>query len=234
MTSDLALEPVPFTSEEEAEYQHYHHKRFVFALQLIKKLNIKRALEIGPYMIAQNLVKTGVSVDTMGYISNKITGTGTHFTIDLDELGKYPEKMLNGDYELVIASEVIEHLHLDLDRIFVMLNKLTRIGGIVLIQTPNAVALKKRGALFFGKNPFELIRSDYQPGHGGHIREFTMTELVDYAKMNGFEVVEKYCSNYFDYTHSIKARLYEGFCNLIPSCFRDGITIVLKKISASK
>src|SRR5690348_9645461 len=191
MTTEF--EQVPTDSPEELEYQMYHKRRFFYALQIIKKLNPKSALEIGPYTIAYNLAKAGVKTDTMGYISDKLTGTGTHFTFDLDEIGKHPEKMLTGNYDLVVASEVIEHLHLDLDRIFVQFNKLVRMGGFVLIQTPNAVALKKRVALLFGKNPFEMIRSDYQPGNGGHIREFTMRELVDHAKKNGFEIVEQHC-----------------------------------------
>ena len=86
----------------------------------------------------------------MGYISDKITGTGTHFEFDLDKIGKYSGEMLTGSYDLVIAAEVIEHLHRD--RIFVQLNKLTRIGGMVLMQTQNPVTLKKRVPLLFDKN----------------------------------------------------------------------------------
>jgi hypothetical protein len=113
----------------------------------------------------------------------------------------------------------------------VQLNKLVRAGGFVLIQTPNAASLKKRVALLFGNNPFEMIRADYQPGNGGHTRELTMRELVDHAKKNGFEVVEQHCHNYFDYGHSNKARLYKFLCDLMPASLRDGITILIKKVT---
>jgi Methyltransferase domain len=227
--SVLKLEQVPNSSPEEAEYQKYHWDRLEFAFQLIQKIRPARALEIGPWTLAHNLVKAKINVDTMGFISDKIVGTGTHFKYDLDKIGKQGEERLTGNYDLVIAAEVIEHLYLDLDLIFMQLNDLTRIGGFVLVQTPNAAALKKRGALLFGKNPFEMIRPCYQPGSGGHIREFTMKELEDHAKTNGFEVVEKHGKNYFNYTHSKKARLYKLFCDFMPPSFRDGITIVLKK-----
>ncbi|MGH2565260.1 MAG: methyltransferase domain-containing protein [Ginsengibacter sp.] len=227
------MEKVPNSSPEEIEYQNYHWKRFNFAFQLIRKLKPENALEIGPYTLTHNLVRAGVQVDTLGFISEKITGVRTHSNFDLNQIGGHPEEMLSGNYDLVVVSEVIEHVVLDLDTIFIQLNKLTKIGGCVLIQTPNAVALKKRAAMFFGKNPFEMIRNDYRPGYGGHIREFTMDELVEYAKKNGFEIVSKHRNNYFGYNHSVKARIYKIFCDLLPPSFRDGITLVLKKINVA-
>ncbi|MEO8413246.1 MAG: class I SAM-dependent methyltransferase [Ginsengibacter sp.] len=231
MAAKLSLQQVPNSSPEEIEYQHYHWKRFEFAFNLIQKINPKNALEIGPYVIAHNVVKLGIKIDTVGYCSEKIDRNGDHKIFDLDQIGRHPELIQTGDYDLVIACEVIEHLHLDLDLIYFQLNKLTKTGGIVLIQTPNAVPLKKRVAMLFGKNPFEMIRPEYRPGYGGHVREFTMSELNDYAKRNGFEVVEKYCENYFDYSHSRKAKLYFMASKLFPASWKDGIMLVLRKVS---
>ena len=233
MAVKLSLEQVPNSSPEEIEYQHYHRKRFEFAFNLIQKINPKNALEIGPYVIAHNVVRLGVKIDTLGYCSEKIYRNGTHIIFDLDQIGRHPELMRSGDYDLVIACEVIEHLHLDLDLIYRQLSKLTRPGGTVLIQTPNAVPLKKRVAMLFGKNPFEMIRPEYRPGYGGHIREFTMSELTGYAKKNGFEVIESYCENYFDYSHSVKAKLYFMAGKLFPPSWKDGITLVLTKVADS-
>ena len=231
VNSEIRLEQVPGSAPEEAEYQNYHFRRLEFAFQLIMKLRPGRVLEIGPWTLCHNLVKAKIEVDTMGFISEKIVGTGTHYELDLNTIGRAYEKRLKGNYDLVVAAEVIEHLYLDLDLIFMQLNDLTRMGGMVLLQTPNAVAAKKRVAMLFGHNPFEMIRPDYQFGTGGHIREFTMKELVQHAKINGFEIVEKHCMNYFSYSHSKKARLYKLFCDLMPPSFRDGITILLKKVN---
>jgi 2-polyprenyl-3-methyl-5-hydroxy-6-metoxy-1,4-benzoquinol methylase len=225
----MEFEFVPDSNEEELSYQQYHLPRFKFALKMALKYKKGSAVEVGPYVIATNLIKNGLTVDAIGYLSNKVKGINKHIEFNLESLREVQKPAISGSYDLVIAAEIIEHLNVDLDLIYKQLYALTAPGGVVIIQTPNAVALKKRMAMMMGKNPFEMVRSDYTPGNGGHIREFTIKELQTHAVKNGFSVLETHCLNYFSYAHSFKARLYKFFTDLCPATLRDGVTIVVKR-----
>lgn len=224
----MQFEIVPGPQEEIA-YQHYHFRRLKFAFEKAIQYAKGTILEIGPYTITYNLIRNGFKVDTLGYLSEGVRGVNKHIEFDLDSLGKGGHHFIKGNYDLVIIAEVIEHLHLDLDRILRQLWELTSPRGVVIIQTPNATSLKKRMAMLAGKNPFQMIIDDYRPGYGGHLREFTRKELKTYSEKNGFEVLELHTLNYFDYSHSYKARMYKVLSNRLPQALRDGVTIVLKK-----
>jgi 2-polyprenyl-3-methyl-5-hydroxy-6-metoxy-1,4-benzoquinol methylase len=225
----MEFEFVPDSNEEEIIYQKYHLPRFKFALKMALKYKKGSAVEIGPYVIASNLIKQGLQVDAIGFLSEKVKGINKYIEFNLESLRDVQKPAISGSYDLVIAAEIIEHLNVDLDLIYKQLYALTAPGGVLIIQTPNAVALKKRMSMMMGKNPFEMVRSDYTPGNGGHIREFTIKELQTHAIKNGFSLLETHCLNYFDYSHSFKARLYKFFTNLCPASLRDGVTIVLKR-----
>ncbi len=226
----MALQFVEGSDPEEIHYQKYHQPRLEFALgKALQYYNGGSIVELGPYAISYNLLLEGLQVDAIGFISDKIKGINKLTAFNFEDLRKTGKPILSGSYDLVIASEIIEHLNVDIDLIYQQIANLTAPKGIVILQTPNAVALKKRMAMIAGYNPFEKIRSDYTPGHSGHIREFTMEELKAHAVKNNFIVKESHCLNYFDYSHSTKAKLYRIFCNICPQSLRDGITLILQK-----
>ena len=59
-------------------------------------------------------------------------------------------------------------------------------GGVLVVQTPNAVSLPRRLAMLGGRNPYELIREDAT--NPGHFREYTAAELRRYAAVAGLAV----------------------------------------------
>jgi hypothetical protein len=225
---------VPNSTPEESTYHAYHKKRIQFALDMVDDIvcyrNFYSTVEVGPWTIAYNLTTNGLVIDSIGYLDPKMEPyINDHFEFDLNTLKDTGFAMLPQGYDVVIAAEVIEHLYLDLDLIFRFLNNLTKQGGVVVIQTPNAAALKKRMWMLQGRNPFDMVGADYRPGMAKHVREFTIKELTDCAERNGFIVKKVYCKNYFNYSHSWKARLYKAVCDLLPKTCRDGITLVIKK-----
>lgn len=95
-----------------------------------------------------------------------------------------------------------------------------------MIQTPNAVALKNRIKLLFGKNPYDIPRENVK--NPGHFREYTVKELADIAQKAGFEVQEIITDEYFE-NPSIKSKIYRSLKTIIPASLKSGITIILKK-----
>lgn len=214
-------------------YLDYHRKRFnfltVIVFDIIKPGSL---LEVAPCEHTFNLRFNTIAY-TLGYKSSlcDLDNPFRHIHYDLMDIPKkYTWPVVERQFDLVLAAEVIEHLPVNMELVLRFLARYVKPGGRLLIQTPNAVALKKRMVMLAGKNPFEQIR---KPGfvslHGhGHIREYTIDELIGYGKANGLSVEKKWCLNYFFYG-SLKARLYNAAVKLLPNRFHDGITILYKK-----
>lgn len=94
------------------------------------------------------------------------------------EIVNFPEESVSGKFDLVIFTEVIEHLRDDklaLEKIFNMLNK----GGIVIITTPSLNApLYKLG---YANSFDEKV---------GHLRRYTIESLTKKCETCGFKVIE--------------------------------------------
>jgi ubiquinone/menaquinone biosynthesis C-methylase UbiE len=90
----------------------------------------------------------------------------------------FPKESVKGKFDLVIFSEVIEHIQDDklaLAKIFKILNK----GGITIITTPSLNApLYKLG---YAKSFDERV---------GHLRRYTLETLIKKCEDSGFEIVE--------------------------------------------
>lgn len=101
----------------------------------------------------------------------------------LDKLAKFkvinfPNQSIDDEFDLIIFSEVIEHLkddNLALKRIYNMLNR----NGIVIITTPsrNAPLCKLGYAKGFDKRV-------------GHLRRYTIEDLSKQCRSAGFRIVE--------------------------------------------
>lgn len=213
------------------KYHHYHKNRLKFAWDIIEKVDPSSTLEVGPWTLTYWLRKNGRLVDTVGSAQPEMTPgfKEIHYETNLRNLNHrlgWFTKRCDKRYELVIACEVIEHLPVDMTTVFEYLKSAMKPGGYLLIQTPNAVALKKRFAMIAGRNPFDLIREEN--AEFNHIREFTLDELVTIGKAAGLRAVFTSRKNYFAYDHSWKAKLYKAFDLLFPGSCKDGITILFR------
>ncbi len=96
------------------------------------------------------------------------------------EVSDFPNKILNGKYDLVFFSEVIEHLPDD-EFALKKIHKLLNPGGILFLSTPskNAPMHKLGLAKKFDKEV-------------GHLRRYTIEELREKLKRNGFKVKNIY------------------------------------------
>jgi predicted SAM-dependent methyltransferase len=230
----ITYERIPFSPaeslEHEISYHNYHRNRMKFAFDLINKHKGDVNVEIGAWTLTYWMRYNKIPVHTVGFPEQRLINMRGENDMDYDynltKIRKVEAPINNAD--LVICCEVIEHLAFDMQTIFTFLGTMLKKGGRLIIQTPNGASLKNRLSLLFGKNPYQYIK-DYPNGEYSHLREATLDELIAFASESGFTIIESHCNNYFNYSHSLKARLYEMIGMILPKKMHDGITMVLIK-----
>jgi SAM-dependent methyltransferase len=209
-------------SEEWRVYRAYHARRYAALRTLAAKLggSAPRVLDVGPMFEAQILRDGGAHVDTLGFENPAFPPRDgeRHLEIDLND----PDGSGNASYDLVVAAEVIEHLHSSPVTVLEYLGTWLRPGGWLVLQTPNATALHKRLRMLLGRNPIEPIRADRS--NPGHFHEYTLRELREAAADAGLTVGGWRTANYFG-----SSRADAALGRVLPPGLRHGITIWLRR-----
>jgi SAM-dependent methyltransferase len=112
-----------------------------------------------------------------------------------------PIPLADGQMDMVVFTEVLEHLNAGPGRIFSDIHRILKPGGTLVFSLPNTAMLKNRIAALLGKPVLEPVyavfkeaKSEQSQGDGewvhglGHIREYTMSETTDIVRRYGFEV----------------------------------------------
>jgi hypothetical protein len=128
-----------------------------------------------------------------------------------------------------VLTEVIEHLAVSPVAVLRRLGGWMLPGGVLVIQTPNALALHKRMRALFGRDPLGAGGQLTGPSHNpGHFREYTLGELIEVGEAAGFEPIESSVRNHFRHPGAL-ARAYDAVSALLPAGTRQGITLYLRK-----
>ncbi|SHF58416.1 2-polyprenyl-3-methyl-5-hydroxy-6-metoxy-1,4-benzoquinol methylase [Fodinibius roseus] len=230
-------------SNQEDGYLKYHAPRYDYLLDLLHRYftGEEDILEIGRTSFTGIISRSlGASIDTLGFEADGETEAGHHYQFDLND-AQYREAWREDlpGYDIIVFAEVIEHLYTSPERVLNFLKSLLKERGIIIIQTPNAVALHKRIKMMLGKNPYHLIPEKRDGAN--HYREYTADELANYCRAAGFSVEEQIFKNYFDYryrnhglgptNYSAKTRRYyllNLLFDLLPSSLRPGLCFVIR------
>lgn len=89
----------------------------------------------------------------------------------------------NNSFDLVISSEVIEHVY-DTDYFLKELNRVLKPNGTLVLTTPNLASLINRVRLLFGMYP--LFVPEYKKEQAGHLRAYTIKVLRQQLEENNF------------------------------------------------
>lgn len=172
------------SDKKEKEYFEIHEVRYRFILRKIQELHLPQGakiLDIGVY--PPHLFK---ALENLGYAIFGISSQ--HEKVKLKNVSilnieqeKLPYK--SAEFDLVLMTEVIEHLTVDPNIYLSEIKRVLKPKGYLLITTPNAVHLKNRMKVLFGKSssfPVEQL-AETRPHDDSiyfrHNREFTMAEL---------------------------------------------------------
>jgi SAM-dependent methyltransferase len=167
-------------------------ERFRITLSLVDQILSKgRVLELGsnPYFITRLLLRRGLDVTSANWFGDPalgprsvqvVSGTRTgerhvfefdHFNVESDTF-PYPD----GEFDLVLCCEILEHLPHDPVHMLAEIHRvLRRDTGRLLLTTPNPVRVDNLSRMLRGDNVYEEL-SGYG-AYGRHNREYTTAEL---------------------------------------------------------
>src|ERR1700733_3268034 len=118
-----------------------------------------------------------------------------HIEFDLNEARIVERHPDDTKFELIVFGETIEHLVTPPELVLRFLRGFLGHDGIIICQTPNAVALHKRIKMLAGINPYERLRLEIL--NQGHIREYTKPELLEIGNTAGLRMIEHEYRDYF-------------------------------------
>ncbi len=175
------------------DYITVHAKRFSFLINFIlnsipsKDGKGLKVMDIGPSFFTDILSKNlpEAEIYTLGFAHPESRGghfpefieiNTDHFhQFDLNKTDQKDSWIDVPQMDVVIMGEVLEHLHTSPVHVMSFVRSFLKPKGRFILGTPNGVALERRIALLFGKNPYELIR--LEKDNPGHFREYTVGEL---------------------------------------------------------
>jgi len=208
-----------------------HARRYEALLAKVQELAPERPriLDVGQAYESERLRSLpGAIVDTLGFGDERFPPRDgeRHIPFDLKAAAAqdvWPE----GDrYDLVVCAEVIEHLPISPVNALRFLGSALHPGGWLVLQTPNAARIGNRVRLLSGRNPFEELRDDLVSP--GHIREYTIDEVLELGRAAGLEPGGWLTANYFD-TGTRRNATVRGLGSLVPRRLRAGITAWLER-----
>ncbi len=194
------LRAVESTIKDKNDYAYFliheaRYKRILQEVQAIASMRDTRLriLDVGcfPYHLGAALEKMGYEV--WGIASAHEPIANKKISIVNIETDRFPYK--NNTFDMVLCSEVIEHLpHSPVPAIKEMY-RVTKPHGHVLITTPNITRSINQGKMLLGKAPVYSIDAFLEnEGKGSnlyhrHNREFTLAELKHLVSHVGWHVV---------------------------------------------
>ena len=209
------------------DYEAFHARRFAYLLDTARRLRpgAQRVLDVGCGPFTEMARGVFPDVWTLGFEGQ---APDRHIAYDLNAIQHGITPPAEAGFDLIIFSEVVEHLHVPAAAAFVALKTLLNPGGVILLQTPNAAEVMNRVALLAGRNPYERLR--LTPLNPGHFREYTLAELADDAHAAGLEVIFSAYRDYFPVErvagfHPVRFLLDQA--RKVAPSFRAGITMGL-------
>jgi len=219
-------------------YLEIHQYRLDKLLSLIESLKIPpkgRVLDLGCYpdYLLKNLNKSGFEV--YGVASVQESMMQKNVSILNLEMDKLPYK--SNSFDLIILSEVIEHLGTGLTKLYSEVTRCLKPGAFFIVTTPNVLRLHNLFSLIIGKNIYFPLFQLEQAHNFRHQREYTLPEIISFAPKNLTVEQTQYLIAYPPFRQKVSkepflTRLYKWFFYLLLLIFprrRDTLIVVFKK-----
>lgn len=176
-----------------SEYWPQHRQRIADDIELIAKFP-GRILEVGSAPYFTTLTLSWLGRDIVGIDINPTSAPDEVQVLGCD-IECEPLPVDDGTFDVVVFSEVFEHLRIDPIFTISELGRVLAPGGVLLLTTPNLRSLRGllRLALLgkgwaVGAHPLTEYRKLSEQGWMGHVREYTALEVTDFVEGCGLVV----------------------------------------------
>jgi SAM-dependent methyltransferase len=202
MVESVLLAPDYDSTTYVNDYLKVHMKRFaetVGLLQLVMRPAI-RIVDVGSYGSLVPALRDilGASDITLtepfqelkpasedSFLRNARNGARYPFHVDrFDIEGPFPYE--DGRFDVVIFTEVIEHLSRDPLQTLSEINRITKPGGYLLLSTPNCASVRSVLRILRGGNPNIYPVYQRRPSTDRHNHEYVPWEVRELLKLCGF------------------------------------------------
>jgi 2-polyprenyl-3-methyl-5-hydroxy-6-metoxy-1,4-benzoquinol methylase len=178
-----------------------HAPRFEQTFHVLSGLAGQDVLSIGAgaCVFEEVLLRTGVAASLMAVdlpealasYEQRYRQLGVQAAaVDLASLA--PESPVLGQFDLVIAAEIVEHVRIDPRRLLRWCAAQLRPGGRVVLTTPNLRSAIRLAQHALGRPMLPDPRPFFAPPsyetEGVHVREYMPAELARFARETGFRV----------------------------------------------
>tara|TARA_A100001015_G_scaffold316633_1_gene431474 strand:+ start:1532 stop:2440 length:909 start_codon:yes stop_codon:yes gene_type:complete len=143
----------------------------------------------GDYFIEQlsNLFSFEKSDKKYRYkVKSKKFSDNRFYEYRLDICEKITEDL--GQFDLVICTEVFEHIPNPPFQGYLNLNNLLKKDGILIFSVPNALNFGKVSDIFWGKSSFDMYKDNI---YDRHHHEYSIFQIRDVMKNYGFKIIEE-------------------------------------------
>lgn len=124
-------------------------------------------------------------------------------------------------FDVVIISDVIEHT-IDIFAVMAEIYRILKVGGKLILNTPNVASITKRFVLLFGKFPSTSagneglnVRMKGELFDGGHLHYFTFSLLRKLLQKYGYSQIEQYGFGKLGRIHNIYPSLFSNSCQIV-------------------
>lgn len=214
---------------EGLRYAQYHRYRALELVQMLQRFggNARTLCEVGvghySFLYREMFPHLGITfVDKFDHAGPAAGKQGIEFhQIDLDR--RPLAGVLNRTFDVVVFTEVLEHLSREPSEVLLDLSHCLGVGGVLVLSTPNYGCLNTWRALFAGRNPAAMPTAGNDDAHR-HVREYTLRELRSLLPSSLSPVYTRY-SDCWDRERRFAARM---ICRLVPS-LRSNLLMVCRK-----
>ncbi len=196
--------------EATRESLHLARPRYNVMVQMLRPLAGARGVDVGPafgFLDVLLAERYGVRIVATEHPQNIAAYSGLLRARGIEVrpwlLGREPCPLEPASQDFVIFAEVLEHLKLPPLRALREVTSLLRPGGSLLLTTPNIARQANIDLLERGENILQPFREDAPPDRDvtdfvGHIREYTVREVVELVEGVGLRITDLAMCNWMD------------------------------------